>query len=64
MRPTTASSDAGVTWQRRGTVATQPQAVGAAIVDGALRVLVVTGDAVLQSTDGAATFSVLPDAPS
>jgi photosystem II stability/assembly factor-like uncharacterized protein len=55
------STDTGLTWQRRATVPAQPQALGAATAgDGRLRILVVTDDAVLQSSDGGATFSPLP----
>jgi photosystem II stability/assembly factor-like uncharacterized protein len=57
------STDAGLTWQRRGRVQGQSQAVGAASVTGGLRVLVATDDAAVQSTDGGATFSRLPTGP-
>lgn len=56
------STDAGLTWQRRGDVKARPQAIGAATSSaGALRVLVVTADAVLQSNDAGATFAQLPE---
>jgi len=57
------STDAGLTWQRRGGVQGRPQAVGVASVSGGLRILVATGDAVVESTDGGAAFSRLPAGP-
>jgi hypothetical protein len=47
------SADRGRTWASRGAVGGRPQALGAHVAhDGALRVLVVTDNAVLGSTDG------------
>ncbi len=51
------STDAGATWQRRGTVDGPPQALGlTGQAVGSLRVLVVSGAQLLDSTDGGATF--------
>lgn len=51
---------AGATWTTRAETEDAPQAVGAHTAqDGSLNVLVVTGDAVMESTDGAATFAPL-----
>ena len=54
------SDDGGRTWDRVGQVGAQPQAVAAedGAADGA-RVLVVTEDTLLQSTDGGRTFARL-----
>lgn len=51
------STDAGVTWQRRGRTP-PPQAITATAADG-MRVLVVTGENVLDSADGGTTFTPL-----
>jgi hypothetical protein len=51
------STDAGVTWQRRGRTP-PPQAITASAADG-MRVLVVTGENVLDSADGGTTFTPL-----
>lgn len=54
------STDAGETWQERASADGAPQAVDAhSLPDGSLRVLVVTQDAVLDSTDGGATLAPL-----
>jgi photosystem II stability/assembly factor-like uncharacterized protein len=51
------STDAGATWQLRGTVDGPPQALGVSGQSaGSLRVLVVNGARLLDSTDGGATF--------
>ena len=50
------SADTGLTWQRRGQTP-PPQAITAGA--DAERVLVVTGDAVLDSADGGSTFTPL-----
>ena len=51
------SDDSGATWTTRGDVEAAPQAVGADIApDGLLRVLVVTTEKLLSSTDGGSTF--------
>lgn len=53
------STDRGVTWQARGATA-EPQAVAAATTRaGGLRVLVVTGEQLLDSGDGGHTFTAL-----
>jgi photosystem II stability/assembly factor-like uncharacterized protein len=52
------STDAGSTWQVRGSVASAPQALGAAgeaVED--IRLLVVTATELLESTDGGETFA-------
>ena len=52
--------DAGDTWTTRPGTGDAPQAVGAHTAqDGSLHVLVVTSDAVMESTDGAVTFAPL-----
>lgn len=52
--------DGAQTWEQVGDVGTSLQALGAQrTASGALRVLVVTGDAVLDSVDGGATFAPL-----
>lgn len=54
------SEDAGATWVGRGAVDSPPQAVGAHLTpQGSLRVLVVTTEEVMASTDGGATFTAL-----
>lgn len=54
------SADAGSTWRRVGQVGGRPQAVAVeAGADGADRVLVVTADALLESTDGGRSFAPL-----
>ena len=53
------STDTGLTWQRRGRTP-PPQAISAGTEAG--RVLVVTGDEVLDSTDGGRTFTSLQNA--
>ncbi|MGY1725171.1 F510_1955 family glycosylhydrolase [Blastococcus sp. SYSU DS0533] len=53
------STDAAVSWAQRGQLDGTPQAVGATTADGDLRVLVVTDDGLLESTDGSATFTTL-----
>jgi photosystem II stability/assembly factor-like uncharacterized protein len=55
------STDAGATWQRRGRTP-PPQAIAASAPSGGLRVVVVTGDDVLDSTDGGRTFTSLQNA--
>lgn len=51
------SDDGGATWTTRGDVGAAPQAVGADTApDGSLRVLVVTTEELLGSTDGGSTF--------
>jgi hypothetical protein len=52
------STDTGLTWQRRGQTP-PPQAIAASAAPGGLRILVVTGDEVLDSTDGGRTFAPL-----
>ena len=53
------STDAGLTWQLRGTTA-PPQAITATTVgDGTLRVVLVTAAEILDSTDGGLTFKPL-----
>lgn len=55
------STDAGATWTERGHVSGPPQAVGATLSpQGSLRVLVVSSDGVLDSTDGGESFLPLP----
>lgn len=51
------STDAGITWHRRGRTP-PPQAITASAADG-MRILVVTGDEVLDSADGGTTFTPL-----
>ena len=52
-----ASTDGGATWTEQGSLGGAPQALGASHQpDGALRVLAVTEDAVLDSVDGGRTF--------
>lgn len=54
------SDDGARTWEQAGDVGTPPQALAAVRADdGSLRVLAVTGDAVLDSGDGGATFAPL-----
>ncbi len=54
------SNDSGATWTTRADIGGAPQAVGADVpADGSLRVLVVTTTAVMNSTDGGATFAPL-----
>lgn len=52
------STDAGLTWQRRGQTP-PPQAIAASAAADGLRILVVTGDEVLDSADGGITFTPL-----
>jgi hypothetical protein len=55
------STDAGLTWQLRAELKAQPHAVGAELTDGGKpRLLVVTDDAIRESTDGGTTFTKLP----
>jgi photosystem II stability/assembly factor-like uncharacterized protein len=53
------STDAAVSWAQRGQLDGAPQAVGATTADGELRVLVVTDDGLLESTDDGGTFTTL-----
>lgn len=54
------SSDAGATWTERGAVDGPPHAVGADVApDGSLRVVAVTADGVLVSSDGGTRFAGL-----
>lgn len=53
------SEDGGRTWQRRGQVAGQPQALGATEAGSELRILVVVETSVQESRDGGRTFSEL-----
>jgi photosystem II stability/assembly factor-like uncharacterized protein len=51
------STDAGATWQLRGKIDGPPQALGlTGKTAGSLRVLVVNGAQLLESTDGGVTF--------
>lgn len=52
------STDTGLTWQRRGRTP-PPQAIAAVAAADELRILVVTGNAVLDSADGGITFTPL-----
>jgi hypothetical protein len=54
------STDAGGGWTTRGSLGAPPQAVAATTtVQGDLRILVVTTQEVVESSDGGATFSAL-----
>lgn len=53
------SEDAGATWREAARVDGAPHAVAALTTDGSVRVVVVTEDAVLESTDLAAGFAPL-----
>lgn len=54
------SEDAGATWTEHASTGGPPQAVGASTTaQGSLRVLVVTTEEVLDSTDGGTTFAAL-----
>lgn len=52
------STDTGLTWHSRGATAA-PQAIAASAAGTGLRVVVVTGEEILDSTDGGVTFSPL-----
>ena len=55
------STDAGGAWTIRGSLGAVPQAVAVATTaHGDLRILVVTTQELLESSDGGATFSPLP----
>lgn len=51
------STDGGRTWQARGSLGGPPEALDAAMVDGALHVVGISGARVLLSTDGGAGFA-------
>jgi photosystem II stability/assembly factor-like uncharacterized protein len=54
------STDAGDTWQQGSRLGAAPHAVAAASADGgAVRVAVVTSEALLESDDGGQTFTVV-----
>ena len=54
------SDDGAKTWEQVGDIGTSPQALGVQrAASGDLRVLVVTGSAVLESLDGGTTFTPL-----
>lgn len=53
------STDAGDTWEQGARLGSPPHAVTAAAEDGQLRVLVVTDDGLVESTDGGRTFTTL-----
>ncbi|NEK87369.1 exo-alpha-sialidase [Blastococcus saxobsidens] len=53
------STDAAVSWVQRGQLDAAPEAVAATTADGDLRILVVTDDGLLESTDGGASFTTL-----
>jgi hypothetical protein len=55
------STDTGLTWQRRGQTP-PPQAIAASATADGLRILVVTGDEVLDSANGGMTFTPLQNA--
>ncbi|WP_225753563.1 F510_1955 family glycosylhydrolase [Actinotalea sp. Marseille-Q4924] len=53
------SVDGGATWEERGSLGGPPEALDAALVDGALHVVGITGARVLLSTDGGQGFAPL-----
>jgi DNA-binding beta-propeller fold protein YncE len=53
------STDGGVTWEPRGSLGGPPEALDAAVVDGAVHVVGITAARVHLSTDGGAVFSPL-----
>lgn len=53
------STDGGVTWEARGSLGGPPEALDAAVVDGAVHVVGITAARVHLSTDGGGTFSPL-----
>ena len=53
------STDGGGTWQQGAQLGSAPHAVAAAAEDGQLRVLVVTDEGLLESTDGGQTFTAV-----
>ncbi|MBC7289816.1 MAG: exo-alpha-sialidase [Actinotalea sp.] len=53
------STDGGVTWQARGSLGGPPEALDAAVLDGQVHVVGITGARVHLSTDGGATFAPL-----
>lgn len=52
------STNTGLTWHLRGATAA-PQAIAASAAGTGLRVVVVTGEEILDSTDGGVSFSPL-----
>jgi photosystem II stability/assembly factor-like uncharacterized protein len=53
------STDDGVTWQEKAHLGSAPHAVAAAVDGVQLRVLVVTDEGLLESTDGGQTFTTV-----
>lgn len=50
------STDGGLTWEARGSLGGPPEALDAAVVEGEVHVVGITGARVHLSTDGGATF--------
>ncbi|MDP5182112.1 exo-alpha-sialidase [Blastococcus sp. BMG 814] len=53
------STDDARTWQRAADLGEAPHAIGAAVAAAGLRVAVVTGEGLVESVDGGATFTTL-----
>ena len=53
------STDAAGTWQQTADLGAAPQAVAAALADGAVRIAAVTDAGLAQSLDGGAAFTTL-----